>query len=174
MAPLIERIGCMAFARDLFRGLVPGVACLAAAMQQQYGRAAVAEHVGNELVAGGADEGRGGGSRVPGHGRSLRKFKTASAARSGYEPSGEETVLAAVTPAGHLIVLRAFTHFPSDYELLNLGRALVNSEHAHISVKAFDVIPRSCSRRRHESTLRGRRRGRPFPSRTSCSTKLQG
>ena len=33
MAPLIERIGYMTFARDLFRGFVPGVAGLAAAMQ---------------------------------------------------------------------------------------------------------------------------------------------
>jgi hypothetical protein len=68
----------MAFARDLFRGFVPGVAGLAAAMQQQHGRAAVAEHVGNEFVAGGADEGRGSGCGMPGHGRSLQKFTTAS------------------------------------------------------------------------------------------------
>jgi hypothetical protein len=54
MAQLIERIGCMTFARDLLRGFVPGVAGLAAAMQQQHGRAAVAEHVGDESIAGDA------------------------------------------------------------------------------------------------------------------------
>src|ERR1019366_10187492 len=50
MAALIERIGCMALARDLLRGFMPGVAGLAAAMQQQHGRAAVAEHVGDEFI----------------------------------------------------------------------------------------------------------------------------
>ena len=72
MAPLVERIGCMTRARDLFRGFGPGVAGLAAAMQQQHGRTAVAEHVGDEFIAGGADEGRGGGREVPSHGHSLR------------------------------------------------------------------------------------------------------
>ena len=76
MAALIERIGCMTFARDLLRGFVPGVAGLAAAMQQQHGRAAVAEHVGDEFIAGGADEGRGGGSLVAGHGCMYRKPKS--------------------------------------------------------------------------------------------------
>ena len=33
MAPLIERISCMTFARDLLRGGVPSVARLAGAMQ---------------------------------------------------------------------------------------------------------------------------------------------
>src|ERR1019366_8260755 len=83
MAPLIERIGPMTFARDFLRGFGPGVAGLAAAMQQQHGRTAVAEHVGNKLVAGSADEGRSGGRWMPGHGRSLREFITVSLARSG-------------------------------------------------------------------------------------------
>ena len=67
MAALIERISCMTFERDLFRSFVPGMAGLAAAMHQQHGRAGVAEHVGNEFVAGGADEGCSGGNRVSGH-----------------------------------------------------------------------------------------------------------
>jgi hypothetical protein len=71
MAALVEGIGRMAFARDLLGGFGPGVTGLAAAMQQQHGRAAVAEYVGNEFVAGGADEDRGGGRGMPGHGSSL-------------------------------------------------------------------------------------------------------
>ena len=51
MAPLIERICCMTFGRDLFRGFLPCVAGLAAAMQQQHGGTPVAEHVGDELIA---------------------------------------------------------------------------------------------------------------------------
>ena len=71
MAALIECIGRMACPRDLLRGLVPGVAGLAAAMQQKHRTAAVAEHVSDELVASGTHEGRGGRSKVPGHGSSL-------------------------------------------------------------------------------------------------------
>ena len=70
MAPLIKRISRMTLARDRFRGGAPSVARLAAAVQQQDGRTAVAEHVGNQPVAGGADESRGGGRQMPGHGRS--------------------------------------------------------------------------------------------------------
>jgi hypothetical protein len=81
MAPLIKRISRMPLARDLLRGGAPGVACLAAAMQQQDGRAAVAEHVGNQLVAGGADEGRGGRGQMPGHSRhQARMYRVRSGA----------------------------------------------------------------------------------------------
>jgi hypothetical protein len=76
MTALIERIGCMAFAGDLLRGFVPGVAGLATTMQQQHGRAAVAEYVGDELIASGADEGRGGGNQVPGHDVPQKRIST--------------------------------------------------------------------------------------------------
>ena len=52
MPALIDGVGGPAGAGERFGGGAPGMAGLAAAMQQQYGRALVAEHVGCELVAG--------------------------------------------------------------------------------------------------------------------------
>jgi hypothetical protein len=69
MAALIERVSHMTFAGDCRRGFGPGMTGLAAAVQQQDRSPALAEHVSDELVAGGADEGCAGGSEVSRHGR---------------------------------------------------------------------------------------------------------
>jgi hypothetical protein len=76
MTPLIKRIGHMPCRRDCRRGFAPGMTGLAAAMQQQDRIPALAEHVRNKLVAGGPDEGCGGGSEVPRHTRRKPKMIT--------------------------------------------------------------------------------------------------
>src|SRR5436190_20348501 len=67
MTALIERIRDVAFAGERCRGGAPGVTGLAAAVQQQYRTPAVAEHVSNQFVAGGADKSRGRGSEASAH-----------------------------------------------------------------------------------------------------------
>ena len=54
MSPLIERVGFVTLSRNLFRRRTPGMARLAAPMQQQHGRTAASEDIGNELVTSGA------------------------------------------------------------------------------------------------------------------------
>ena len=68
----------MSFARDRLRCIVPGVAGLTAAVQQQDGGASVAEHVGDKSVAGSSEEGRGGGDGMLGHDHSWRKLSSSS------------------------------------------------------------------------------------------------
>ena len=74
---LVERVGGAGRPRDVSRGLAPGVAGLAAAVQQQHRVAAFAIDVGGKLVAVRAGEGRGGRRDVSRHGRSLRKCQHA-------------------------------------------------------------------------------------------------
>ncbi len=73
MAALVDRIGDPALAGDLLGGLAPGVAGLSAAMQQKDGIALLAEDIGGELVAVGAEEGRRGRCDVARHSRSLSR-----------------------------------------------------------------------------------------------------
>ena len=78
MAALIERVGGGAGAREMLGGAAPGMAGLSAAMQQQHRLAGIAEHIGDQPVAGGAGEHRGCGLQMP-HGAVLRGMSSTPA-----------------------------------------------------------------------------------------------
>ena len=61
VAALIDGVGDAAHARDQIAGFLPGVAGLAAAVQQQHRRPLLAIDVADQRVAGRALEHRGGG-----------------------------------------------------------------------------------------------------------------
>src|SRR2546423_1548560 len=86
MTALIDRIRHVAFAGERCRGVAPGVTGLAAAVQQQYRRPAVAEHVSNKFVAGGAHKHCGGGSEASAHACRRVKVIAYMIGRSLHEP----------------------------------------------------------------------------------------
>ena len=77
VAALIDRIGDAAQPRDQIAGLLPGMAGLAAAMQQQHRRPLLAVDVAGERVAGRALEHRRGRRDRARHAFAVKKFEHA-------------------------------------------------------------------------------------------------
>ncbi len=78
MTALVQRIGDPARGGELLGGRAPGMAGLAAAMEQQHDRPLLAIDVGDEPVAAGTGEQRDGRLDRGAHGRSSRNASTPS------------------------------------------------------------------------------------------------